>query len=112
MLVKDRIPYDLHNTGEIMIMQMRREGRSLETASDPEITEMVRQRDKTRGVFAQIISKHKHKGVAGEHECRKMTECQKQVLITNNNKQEKHKPKPDKTENMTMCPHSVRTTTR
>ena len=23
ILVKDRIPYDLHNTGEIMIMQMK-----------------------------------------------------------------------------------------
>ena len=33
-----------------------------------------------------------------------MTECQKQVLITNNNKQEKHKPKPDKTQNMTCNP--------
>ena len=52
-------------------------------------------------MLAQILSKHKHKEVTGEHECKKMTECQKQVLITNNNKQEKHKPKPVKTQNMT-----------
>ena len=52
ILVKDSISYNLHNTGEIMIMQMRtkREIFSkqvlkedlLETVSDPEITEGCR----------------------------------------------------------------------
>ena len=30
-----------------------------------------------------------------------MTECEIQILITNNNKHEKHKQKPDQTQNMT-----------
>ena len=68
ILVKDSISYDLHNTGEIMIMQMRtkREMFSkrvlkedlLETVSDPEITEGCR-RD-FRECSAHIKSKHKH----------------------------------------------------
>ena len=32
-----------------------------------------------------------------------MTECQKQILITNYNKHEEHKQKPDKTQNMTVA---------
>ena len=53
MLVKDKGTYDLHNTEEIMIMQMRkqresqktsREGRFTETASGPGNNRNVRQR--------------------------------------------------------------------
>ena len=52
VLVQDRILYDLHNTRELMIMQMRekREGSKREVKSDPagtradlEITERCRQ---------------------------------------------------------------------
>ena len=52
VLVQDRILYDLHNTRELMIMQMRekREGSKREVKSDPagthadlEITEWCRQ---------------------------------------------------------------------
>ena len=73
ILVKDlvvfsSISYDLHNTGEIMIMQMRTKWELfskrvlkedlLETLSDPEITEGCR-RD-FRECSAHIKSKHKH----------------------------------------------------
>ena len=78
VLVQDRILYDLHNTRELMIMQMRekREGSKREVKSDPagtradlEITERCRQ---DFGGCADL-DQQKHKDVTGEHECKNMT---------------------------------------
>ena len=86
VLVQDRILYDLHNTRELMIMQMRekREGSKREVKSDPagtradlEITERCRQ---DFGGCADL-DQQKHKDVTGEHECKNMTECE---IDTNN----------------------------
>ena len=107
VLVQDRIIYNLHNTGELMIMQMREKGvgSKREVKSDPagtradlEITERCRQ---DFGGCADL-DRQKHKDITGEHECKNMTECEIQILITNNNKHEKHKQKPDQTQNMTL----------
>ena len=51
---------------------MSNEGRFTETALDPEVTETW---DRLGECSAQIQSKHKHKDVTGEHECKNMTEC-------------------------------------
>ena len=63
VLVQDRILYNLHNTRELMIMQMRekREGSKSDSAgnhADLEITERCRQ--DFGGVFDLISNKHKH----------------------------------------------------
>ena len=67
VLVQDRILYNLHNTRELMIMQMRekREGSKREVKSDPagnradlEVTERCRKG--FGGVFDLISTKHKH----------------------------------------------------
>ena len=86
VLVQDRILYTLHNTRELMIMQMRekRKGSKREVKSDPdgtradlEITERCRQ---DFGGCADL-DQQKHKDVTGEHEC-------KNDRMTNNNKYE------------------------
>ena len=79
VLVQDRILYDLHNTRELMIMQMRekREGTRAGTHAGLEITERCRQ---DFGGCADL-DQQKHKDVTGEHECKNMTECE---IDTNN----------------------------
>ena len=73
VLVQDRILYDLHNTRELMIMQMRekREGSKREVKSDPagthadlEITERCRQD------FGGCADLDWQTDITGEHECK------------------------------------------
>ena len=96
VLVQDRILYDLHNTRELMIMQMRekREGSKREVKSDPagthadlEITERCRQD------FGGCADLDRQRHNWGNMSAR-MTECE--ILITNNTKYEKkQKTRPD-----------------
>ena len=68
----------------------------METALDPEATEDMRQR---RGVQTQ--SKHKHTDVTGEHECRKLADCETRQILKTIDNNHNYKPKPGRTRKVT-----------